>query len=464
MVSAHQGRLAWPVCLAVGVLATSQGTAAARLSDANIHAAARGWVANATLAARTYGAIAGWDTARVTSMDGLFAGAPAGFNADLSAWRVSNVTSMRRMFLGAPGFNQPLAGWDVAAVADMGSMFEGAASFDQCVSTWTVGRVANMTGMFKGASAFGQDVSAWDISRLQARPSAAGTMFAGTRLSNCSRAAINASFAAQGQDQAGGVFTLPHHLAGPALVRCAAPSNASACGGRGGGQTMASTAASAAATSVAANASTLASRGVAAVSTAAATQAPRTQGQGMSGWSTGDKVGLVVGCVVLVFALFVVIVYFHPENSKRGKVGVANDGGPVFEDAFDPFLARTQMSLKRKAAKTALPPLRASHSLISVASSQSQLSDTMPSPQLKDKVARNMAHRSTLVSVGDDNGDDTYNPAAASMPGSPEYRQVQRIKPTKLLQNQTLKMTPQQRRERLGLDERQQRQRFGPPK
>jgi surface protein len=49
----------------------------------------------------------------------------ATFNADISSWDTSSVTTMASMFM----FNQNISSWDVSSVTAMGDMFNGAAAF-----------------------------------------------------------------------------------------------------------------------------------------------------------------------------------------------------------------------------------------------------------------------------------------------------------------------------------------------
>ena len=65
--------------------------------------------------------ISSWDTSRVTSMYGMFYRASA-FNQPLSL-NTSRVTGMYAMFAYASAFNQPLS-WDTSSVTYMGGMFE----------------------------------------------------------------------------------------------------------------------------------------------------------------------------------------------------------------------------------------------------------------------------------------------------------------------------------------------------
>ena len=74
------------------------GTAATIFTTkADLQAAVRAYDANSTDAIATYGAIAGWDVSRIADMSELFLGLQF-FNADISNWNTSSVTSMRAMF------------------------------------------------------------------------------------------------------------------------------------------------------------------------------------------------------------------------------------------------------------------------------------------------------------------------------------------------------------------------------
>jgi surface protein len=100
------------------------------LVDGNIGTAATAWATNPTAAATTYGNIADWNTAAVTSMGSLFAFKPT-FNSDIGSWNVASVANMNGMFKGATAFNQNLASWNTARVTDMQAMFYGASAFSR---------------------------------------------------------------------------------------------------------------------------------------------------------------------------------------------------------------------------------------------------------------------------------------------------------------------------------------------
>jgi Mycoplasma protein of unknown function, DUF285 len=116
------------------------------------------------------------------------------FDADLSAWNVSNAVNMYAMFQETVSFkdsNNGLATWDVGKVTDMSSMFassafagnisnwqvskvvdfsfftEYVASFTNDISSWNVSASRDMSWMFRAAKAFNSDVSNWDIGNIQ---------------------------------------------------------------------------------------------------------------------------------------------------------------------------------------------------------------------------------------------------------------------------------------------------------
>jgi len=106
-----------------------------------------------------------WDVSNVTTMRNMFLYTTA-FNQDISSWDVSSVTNMRSMFNGATSFNQPLNSWNVSNVTNMSSMFDYAKSFNQPLNNWNVSSVTNMGGMFYEAWSFNQDISNWNVSNV----------------------------------------------------------------------------------------------------------------------------------------------------------------------------------------------------------------------------------------------------------------------------------------------------------
>ena len=120
----------------------------------------------------TMGAVGNWDVSHITSMERLFDGAPWSttsfklnqyFNQDISLWDVSQVTNMNRMFTYAKNFNQDISDWDVSRVVNMQGMFYHAEDFNQDISDWDVSRVRDMRLMFDQAISFNQDLSSWFV-------------------------------------------------------------------------------------------------------------------------------------------------------------------------------------------------------------------------------------------------------------------------------------------------------------
>ena len=139
--------------------------------------------------------ISGWDTSSVQSMSGMFRQAYA-FDGDIiSGWDTSSVGDMSSMFQSATSFNGTISGWNTSSVKGMGSMFYSATSFDGDLSGWDTSSVEDMSSMFQSATSFDRDISGWDVGSVTNTAS----MFDGAdSLSNCSKAAIDATFSELG--------------------------------------------------------------------------------------------------------------------------------------------------------------------------------------------------------------------------------------------------------------------------
>lgn len=103
-----------------------------------------------------------WNTSKVLSMDGMFAGCP--INCDISAWNVSNVQSMSYMFAGSP-MNQNVGIWNVSNVQDMSYMFSGS-TFNQPIDNWNTSNVTDMSYMFKSNLVFNQPIGSWNTGKV----------------------------------------------------------------------------------------------------------------------------------------------------------------------------------------------------------------------------------------------------------------------------------------------------------
>ena len=109
--------------------------------------------------------ISSWDVSKVTTMASMFRN--TAFNQNIGNWDVSSVTTMVYMFEGAIAFNQNIGTWNVSNVTTMGYMFNKATAFNQDISSWNVGnKVTNMGSMFRDATAFNQNIGNWDVSKV----------------------------------------------------------------------------------------------------------------------------------------------------------------------------------------------------------------------------------------------------------------------------------------------------------
>ena len=114
---------------------------------------------------KDFSGIAGWDTSRVTTFEGMFYRAD-NFNEDINKWNTSSVTNMVDMFEGAKSFNQPLYKWDTSSVTNMSRMFSFATFFNQPLDSWDTSSVTDMSFMFSGANNFNQPLDKWNTSSV----------------------------------------------------------------------------------------------------------------------------------------------------------------------------------------------------------------------------------------------------------------------------------------------------------
>ncbi len=111
------------------------------------------------------GSINGWDVSTVTDMSFMFYNAE-NFYADIDAWDVSSVTTMEYMFFSSGLMNQDLSNWDVSSVTTMESMFESCNALNLNLSGWDVSAVSNMKEMFHVSENFNSDIGNWDVSAV----------------------------------------------------------------------------------------------------------------------------------------------------------------------------------------------------------------------------------------------------------------------------------------------------------
>ncbi|MDA9676307.1 BspA family leucine-rich repeat surface protein [Flavobacteriaceae bacterium] len=124
--------------------------------------------------------ISSWDVSNVTTMKNMFVSLSSNcndaagdngpvfltFNQDIGNWNVSKVTDMNGVFSRNHKFNQDIGNWNVSMVTDMSNMFNSAFAFNQDISGWDVSKVTEMTTLFSGATLFNQDINKWDVSKV----------------------------------------------------------------------------------------------------------------------------------------------------------------------------------------------------------------------------------------------------------------------------------------------------------
>ena len=115
-----------------------------------------------------------WGAIRVTDLARAFNGCTS-FNQDLSAWDMSDCTTLNGAFGGCGSLNQTFS-WDVGRVTNFNQCFASCSSLTGGLTTWNVGE--NVTGnitfreWMSGASSFVGDISTdsvngyWDMSQV----------------------------------------------------------------------------------------------------------------------------------------------------------------------------------------------------------------------------------------------------------------------------------------------------------
>ena len=118
--------------------------------------------------ARNYGNrdMSRWDTAKVTSMSGLF---NQRFNGDVSKWDTAKVRSFHGTFgtMNARNpmkFNRDIGRWDTSSATTIDQMFTQAHDFNRNLCGWDVSNVRNFEITFFGANRFNQNLQCWDVS------------------------------------------------------------------------------------------------------------------------------------------------------------------------------------------------------------------------------------------------------------------------------------------------------------
>jgi surface protein len=100
----------------------------------------------------------------VSSMESMFRSCSS-LNAptNINTWNTASVTNMTSMFAGATSFNQNIDSWNTVAVTNMSFMFFAASAFNRNISSWNTGNVTNMSSMFVNATSFNQNLGNWTL-------------------------------------------------------------------------------------------------------------------------------------------------------------------------------------------------------------------------------------------------------------------------------------------------------------
>ena len=123
--------------------------------------------------------ISSWDTSFVTNMSNMFANTNvigSSFNRDISSWNVRKVTTFSGMFSNATAFNNGGAAltWSTGGgigndssvtTINMSNMFLNASSFNADISSWNTSKVTSMSGMLQGTP-FTIDISNWSVAAV----------------------------------------------------------------------------------------------------------------------------------------------------------------------------------------------------------------------------------------------------------------------------------------------------------
>ena len=111
-----------------------------------------------------------WNTSKVTSMYGMFAGSKLGPRGIIVLnWNTSNVTTMYGMFGGTNITSFDGSKLNTSKVTNIGSMFEGANKLTIVnIANWDTSRVTDMSNLFDGASSLSSiNIGSWKTKNVQ---------------------------------------------------------------------------------------------------------------------------------------------------------------------------------------------------------------------------------------------------------------------------------------------------------
>lgn len=146
-----------------------------KITNENIHHAVKSWVQDHDETLSLFGPIDQWDTSRVTDMTRLFSmerePSLVNFNANITHWDVSQVTSLRNTFYGNTAMNFDLHRWNVSSVTDMSGAFAHTQAYEgHGLRDWAsaTSQVVNASHMFRQSLVFNSHgVHLWDLRSLR---------------------------------------------------------------------------------------------------------------------------------------------------------------------------------------------------------------------------------------------------------------------------------------------------------
>ncbi|AGJ90622.1 BspA family leucine-rich repeat surface protein [Mycoplasma putrefaciens] len=122
-----------------------------------------------------------WDTSSVRRINSMFESAEM-FNQSIDKWNITWVEDITKLFKNAKKFNQDMITkkikvgnkeymtWDTARITSLEGMFWGATSFNGNIENWNTIKVENLDNIFRDAESFNRDISS-DIQSTRMHPS-----------------------------------------------------------------------------------------------------------------------------------------------------------------------------------------------------------------------------------------------------------------------------------------------------
>ena len=138
--------------------------------------------------------LGGWSVAKVTTLSWTFIGASEFVGTGLAKWNTAKVEYLSNTFSEASKFaGTGIGSWDTAAVISLSSTFNKAGEMNADLSGWRVGEVTTMSATFDRASKFvGTGLGSWDTAKVTTMSQTfyLASKFAGTGLGSWDTASV----------------------------------------------------------------------------------------------------------------------------------------------------------------------------------------------------------------------------------------------------------------------------------